>query len=87
MDHRKLWKILKEMRIPDHLTCLLRNFYADQEATVRTGHGKTDRFQTEKDVKPVYCYIAYLTSIQSTSWSSLVAQVVKNPPAMQETPV
>ena len=42
VDHNKLWKILKEMRIPDHLTCLLRNLYAGQEATVRTGHGKTD---------------------------------------------
>ena len=42
VDHKKLWKILKEMGIPDHLTCLLRNLYADQEATVRTGHGTTD---------------------------------------------
>ena len=42
VDHNKLWKILKEMGIPDHLTCLLRNLYADQEATVRTGHGTTD---------------------------------------------
>ena len=42
MDHNKLWKILKEMGIPDHLTCLLRNLYAGQEATVRTGHGTTD---------------------------------------------
>ena len=41
-DHNKLWKILKEMGIPDHLTCLLRKLYADQEATVRTGHGTTD---------------------------------------------
>ena len=45
VDHNKLWKILKEMRIPDHLTCLLRNLYAGQEATVRTGHGSTDWFQ------------------------------------------
>ena len=44
VDHNKLWKILKEMRIPDHLTCLLRNLCADQEATVRTSHGTTDRF-------------------------------------------
>ena len=43
-DHNKLWKILKEMGIPDHLTCLLRNLYAGQEATVRTGHGTTDWF-------------------------------------------
>ena len=44
VDHNKLWKILKEMGIPDHLTCLLRNLYASQEATVRTGHGTTDLF-------------------------------------------
>ena len=50
MDHNKLWKILKEMRIPDHLTCLLRNLYAGQEATVRTGHGITDWFQIGKGV-------------------------------------
>ena len=50
MDHNKLWKILKEMGIPDHLTCLLRNQYAGQEATVRTGHGTTDWFQIEKGV-------------------------------------
>ena len=48
--HNKLWKILKEMGIPDHLTCLLRNLYAGQEATVRTGHGKTDWFQIGKRV-------------------------------------
>ena len=51
MDHSKLWKILKEMRIPDHLTCLLRNLYAGEEATVRTGHGTTDWFQIEKEVR------------------------------------
>ena len=50
MDHSKLWKILKEMRIPDHLTCLLRNLYAGQEATVRTGHRTTDWFQIGKKV-------------------------------------
>ena len=50
MDHNKLWKILKEMRIPDHLTCLLRNLCTDQEATVRTGHGTTDWFQIGKGV-------------------------------------
>ena len=48
MDHNKLWKILKEMGIPDHLICLLRNLYAGQEATLRTGHGTTDWFQTGK---------------------------------------
>ena len=48
VDHNKLWKILKDMGIPDHLTCLLRNLYAGQEATVRTGHGTTAWFQIEK---------------------------------------
>ena len=47
-NHNKLWKILKEMGIPDHLTCLLRHLYAGQEATVRTGHGTTDLFQIRK---------------------------------------
>ena len=50
VDHNKLWKILKEMRIPDHLTCLLRKLYAGQEATVRTGHGTTDWFRIGKGV-------------------------------------
>ena len=50
VDHKKLWKILQEMEIPDHLTCLLRNLYAGQEATFRTGHGTTDWFQIEKGV-------------------------------------
>ena len=50
VDHNKLWKILKEMEIPDHLTCLLRNLYASQEATVITRHGTTDWFQTGKRV-------------------------------------
>ena len=51
MDHKKLWKILQEMRIAEHLTCLLRNLYAGQETTVRTGHGKPDWFQIEKGVR------------------------------------
>ena len=51
VDHNKLWKILKEMGIPGHLTCLLRNLYAGQEATVRTGHGTTDWFQIGKGVR------------------------------------
>ena len=53
VDHNKLWKILQEMRIPDHLTCLLRNLYAGQEATFRTGHGTTDWFQIGKGVRQV----------------------------------
>ena len=51
MDHNKLWKILQEMGIPDHLTCLLRNLFAGQEATVRTGHEKTDCFKIGKGVR------------------------------------
>ena len=51
VDHNKLWKILKEMGIPDHLTCLLRNLYAGQEATARTGHRTTDWFQIGKGVR------------------------------------
>ena len=50
VDHNKLWKILQELGIPDHLICLLRNLYTSQEATVRTGHGTTDWFQTGKGV-------------------------------------
>ena len=53
VDHKKLWKILKEMGIPDHLTCLLRQLYAGQEATVITGHGTTDWFQIGKGVRQV----------------------------------
>ena len=68
VDHNKLWKILQEMGIPDHLTCLLRNLYADQEATVRTGHGTTDWLQIRKEyIKAVYCHPAYLTYMQNTS--------------------
>ena len=54
VDHNKVWKILKEMGIPDHFTCLLRNLYAGQEATVRTGHGTTDWFQIGKGVHQGY---------------------------------
>ena len=68
MDHNKLWKILQEMEIPYHLTCLLRTLYAGQEATVRTGHGKTDWFQIEKGVRQaINRHPVYLTYMQSTS--------------------
>ena len=61
VDHNKLKKILKELGIPDHLTCLLRNLYVGQEATVRTGHGTTEWFQIRNEyVKAVYCHPAYL---------------------------
>ena len=68
VDHNKLWKILKEMGIPDHLTCLLRNLYADQEATVRTRHGTTDWFQIGKGVRQCcICLHVYLTYMEITS--------------------
>ena len=72
VDHNKLWKILKEMRIPDYLTWLLRNLYAGQEATVRTGHGTTDWFQLGKGVRQG-CILSpcWFNSMQSTSWEML----------------
>ena len=72
VDHNKLWKILQDMGIPDHLTCILRNPYAGQEATVRTGHGTADWFQMGKEhVKAVYCHPAYLTYMQNISCEML----------------
>ena len=70
VDHKNLWKILLEMEIPDHFTCLLRNMYTGQEATVRTGHGATDCFQIRKGVHQgyVHCHSAYSTYMQSVSW-------------------
>ena len=71
VDHNKLWKILKEMGIPDHLTCLLRNLYAGEEAIVRTGHGTTDRFQIGKGVRQGCilspCYLNYIEYIIQNS--------------------
>ena len=68
----KLWKILKELGIPDHLTCLQRNLYAGQEATVRTGHGTIDGSKLGKEyIKVVYCHPAYLTYMQSISCEML----------------
>ena len=80
VDHNKLWKILREMGIPDHLTCLLRNLYAGQEATVRTGHGPTDWFQIVKGVRQgcilsprlfnFYAeYIMRNAGLEETSWN------------------
>ena len=72
MDHNKLLKILKEMGISDHLTCFLRNLYAGQEVTVRTGHGTLTGSRLEKENnKAVYYHPDYLTYIQSTSWETL----------------
>ena len=67
VDHNKLWKTLKEMEIPDHLTCLLRNLYADQEARDRTLYGTTGSGLRKEYVKAVYCHPAYLTFMQSTN--------------------
>ena len=68
VDHNKLWKILQEMGIPDHLICFLRNLYAGEEAKVRTGHGTTDWFKSGREyVKAVYCHSAYLIYMQSIS--------------------
>ena len=68
MDHNKLWKILKEMGIPYHLTCFLRNLYVGQEATLRTRYGTMDWFKIGKGVhQGAYCNPAYLTYMQSTS--------------------
>ena len=68
VDHKKLWKILKEMGIPDHLTYLLRNLYAGQEATVRNGRGQWTGSKLVKEyIKAVYFHPAYLTYMQSTS--------------------
>ena len=67
VDHNKLWKSLKERGTPDHLTCLLRNLYAGQEATVRTEHGTTDWFQIGKGVRQgLYFHPAHLTYMQNT---------------------
>ena len=72
VDNNKLWKILKEIGIPDHLTCLLRNLYSGQEATLRPGHGTTDWFQIGKGVRQgCIFHPAYLTYIHSTSWETL----------------
>ena len=66
VDHNKLWKILKEMGIPDHLTCLLRNRYAVQKATVRTGHGTTDWFQIGKGVHQGCIFLSCLFNLYAS---------------------
>ena len=68
VDHNKLWKIIQEMGIPDHLACLLRHLYASQEATVRTGYGKQTGSKLGKEyIMPIYSHLAYFTHMQSTS--------------------
>ena len=76
VDHNKLWKILKEMGIPDHLICLLRNLYAGQEATVRTGHGTTDWFQIGKAVRQ--------GCILSPCWFNLYAEYIRRNAGLEE---
>ena len=72
IDHSKLWNIHNEMGIPDHITCLLRNLYAGQEATDRTGHGKADWFQIGKGVHPTCILSPYLLNyMQSKSYKML----------------
>ena len=76
VDHNKLWKIRKEMGIPDHLICLLRNLYAGQEATVRMDmEQQTGSKQKKEYLKAVYCHPAYLTYMQSTSWEEAQAGI------------
>ena len=75
VDHNRLWKILKGIRISDHLTCLLRNLYAGQEIIVRTEHGTTDWFKIGKGVHTsVYCHPAYLTFMQSAAAAAKLLQ-------------
>ena len=73
VDHNKPWKILKEMGIPGHLTCLLRNLYEGQEATVRNGHGKNGLVPNQERrlyiAKAIYCHPAYLINMQSLIFS------------------
>ena len=71
VDHNKLWNILKEMGIPDHLICLLRNLYAGQEATAKTGHGTTDWFQIGKGVHQGCILSPCFFYMQNTSWETL----------------
>jgi len=77
VDHNKLWKILKEMGIPDHLICLLRNVYAGQEATVRTDHGTTDWFQIGKILRQGCILSPYLFN--------LYAEYIMRNPGLEET--
>ena len=69
VDHNKLWKTLKEMAVPDHFTCLLKNLYARQNATVRTRHGTKNWLKVGKEyIKAVYCHSAYFTYMHVKCW-------------------
>ena len=80
VDHNNLWKILKEMRIPDHLTCLLRNLYAGQEATVRTGHGRRDWSQIRKGVRQGCILSPYLFNLYAEYiiWYAWLSEAERN---------
>ena len=95
--HNKLWKILKEVRKPDHLICLLRNLYAGQEATVRTGHGTTEWFQIKKGVRQGYIlspclfnfyaqYIMRNAGLEEAHAGIKIARRISVTSAMQMTP-
>ena len=97
MDHSKLWKILKERGIPDHLTCLLRNLYAGQEATLRIGHGTTDWFQIGKGVRQgcvlslcmfnLYAeYIMRNAGLEEAQAGSILSEEISITSDMQMTP-
>ena len=97
MDHSKLWKILKETGIPDHLTCLLRNLYAGQEATLRIGHGTTDWFQIGKGVRQgcvlslclfnLYAeYIMRNAGLEEAQAGSILSEEISITSGMQMTP-
>ena len=97
VDHNKLWKILKDMGIPDHLTCLLRRLYADQEAIVRTGHGKIDWFQIGKGTRQGYIFLSCLfnfyaeyimrnAGLEETQLESRLAGEISITSDMQMTP-
>ena len=97
VDHNKLWRILKEIGILDHLTCLLRNLYAGEEATVRTGHGTTDWFQIGKGVRQGFIlspclfklyaeYIMRNTGLEEAQAGIKIARRNINNPDMQMTP-
>ena len=92
VGHNKLWKILKEMGIPDHLTCLHRNLYAGQEATVRTGHGTKDWFQTWKGVRQgcllspclFNLYAEYIMKSRLPGEISITSDMQMTPPLWQK---
>ena len=85
MDHNKLWTILEEMGITDHFVCLLRNLYADQEATVKAEHGKRTGSKLRKEyIKAVYYHPVYLTYMQSTSCEMLGCKTHKVKPRLLE---